>query len=165
MLTSHIYLAVFHSWHRGSRAGCAGSGNGFDMSGWPYDAGDDPAFYCARNMGANLTWGVCRPKVRNQIRPGDVVVFFSVRGSPENKAPFRYRFCAVATVERKVKHTRIWTRDELEPFRSYRNLLIRPLTVSTGGGNTMSRFRDRTTRIGCGASLDRMDSAKTTSRG
>ncbi len=127
MHTTDIYLAVFRSLHRASRVGCGGSEDGLDTASWPYDGGDDPSFYCARTVGANLTWGVCRQQVRNRISPGDVVVFFSVRGNREDRAPFRYRLCAVATVERKVSQTDIWTRAELKPFRSYRNLLIRRL--------------------------------------
>ena len=29
-------------------------------SGFPYDAGDDPAFFCACHHGGPITWGVCR---------------------------------------------------------------------------------------------------------
>jgi len=49
---------------------------------WPYDTGDDPAFFCFRrfaSQGGTLSWGICRPPVRNRLDPDDVVAFFGQR--------------------------------------------------------------------------------------
>lgn len=127
MHTTDTYLAVFRSLHRRDHAGCGASRNESDGESWPFDMGDDPSFFGARTVGASLTWGVCRQQARNRIRLGDIVVFFSVRGDPEDKAPFEYRLCAVATVGQKASQADIWTRPELEPYRRYSNLLIRPV--------------------------------------
>jgi hypothetical protein len=44
---------------------------------WPFDHGDDPSFRSSQRLRGRVTWGVCRQNVRNQLRPGDVVVFFA----------------------------------------------------------------------------------------
>jgi hypothetical protein len=92
---------------------------------WPYDVGDDPSFFCSKRDGGPLTWGICRPDVRNPIRPGDIVVFFSFREMKDAKET-EYRLCAVATVGNKVRMTDLWKHPELERFRRYDNLLIKP---------------------------------------
>ncbi len=97
-------------------------------SGWPYDLGDDPAFQSSEKRDSRgrivavdrISWGVCRPNVRNAIRPDDLVVFFSTG----RKAPFRYEFIGFATVERKIARDAIWLRKELVLYRCYRNLLV-----------------------------------------
>src|SRR5580704_9951883 len=65
---------------------------------WPYDYGDDPSFFCRRYLQGALTWGVCRADVRNQVKSGDVVVFFSFTKIEEHDV--EYRLSAIATVER-----------------------------------------------------------------
>jgi len=91
---------------------------------WPYDVGDDPSFFSHRFLGGNLTWGICRQQVRNSIRPGDIVVFFSFRQERESGV-VEYRLCAVATVERKVRQVDIFEDPGLRVYRRYLNLLIR----------------------------------------
>lgn len=92
---------------------------------FPYDMGDDPSFQSMRQEKGQLTWGVCRADVRNSIRVGDIVVFFSF-SAPEQVEPIEYRLCAVATVERKVSQAEIWRDRALKKYRKYANLLIRP---------------------------------------
>src|SRR5579872_7330550 len=81
-LMPKLWVAVYHSrepeepphsatvtaaaFHTGARSGT-----------FPYDAGDDPAFFSARFHDGPVTWGVCRHDVRSAIEPGDWVVFFS----------------------------------------------------------------------------------------
>jgi hypothetical protein len=90
-------------------------------SGWPYDLGDDPAFQASENPGRRITWGVCRPNVRNAIRADDVVVFLSTG----RRTPCQYQFVGFATVETKIRRDVIWLRKELSPYRDYQNLLIK----------------------------------------
>jgi hypothetical protein len=92
---------------------------------FPYDIGDDPAFFSARYHKAPVTWGVCRPDVRCKIRPDDWMIFFAAErdGSPTT----RYRFAAACRVERKISQQEIFACQVESVFRSYLNLLIRPL--------------------------------------
>jgi hypothetical protein len=95
---------------------------------WPYDSGDDPSFFCRRNLHGALTWGVCRADVRNQVNPGDVVVFFSFTKIKER---VEYRLSAIATVERKIRQSDIFTNTSYKKYSHYLNLLVRP-TDGTG---------------------------------
>lgn len=90
---------------------------------WPYDYGDDPAFFSREHHRANLTWGVCRPDVRTQCERDDVVVFFSFTNTGTGTD---YHLCAVATVESKITHSDIFNNPRFEVFRKYLNLLVRP---------------------------------------
>jgi len=97
-------------------------------STWPVDVGDDPAFECSRlhaQAGGRLSWGVCRPDLRNEIRPGDVVVFVAA-DRLRDRRPARYRLAGWGTAERLVSQVEVWQREDLAVFRKYRNLLIRP---------------------------------------
>jgi hypothetical protein len=93
--------------------------------GWPFDGGDDPAFRCSVKQRGPLTWGVCRPDVRNALREGDGVVYFAA-DRLSNRNPARYQFVGFATVEQRVTQTDIWKLPALAAFRRYGNLLIRP---------------------------------------
>jgi hypothetical protein len=131
-----IYLAPYHA--RGETKTTLPCGKGSirlsgEMSGdeWPYDIGDDPSFSCSKMSGGPLTWGICRPDVRNPIRLGDIVVFFSFREIKEAMET-EYRLCAVATVNKKVRMTDLWKHPELERFKSYDNLLIKPNSRAPG---------------------------------
>ena len=95
------------------------------LQDWPYDNGDDPSFYASREFGGQLSWGVCRQDVRNNLRRGDIVVFFSFRRFKET-GDSEYRLCAVATVGKKVSQTDIWHDRSLEIYRKHFNLLVRP---------------------------------------
>lgn len=92
---------------------------------WPYDNGDDPSFQVARKFGGKLTWGVCRPDVRNSLYEGDIVVFFSYSRHNAH-IDSNYRMCGLATVERKVSQTDIWQDPDLSYLQSHQNLLVRP---------------------------------------
>lgn len=92
---------------------------------WSYDSGDDPSFYAARKFGGQLSWGICRQDVRNRLGRGDIVVFFSFRKFKET-GDSEYRLCALVTVDRKVRQIDLWQDRNLEIYRKYFNLLIRP---------------------------------------
>jgi hypothetical protein len=95
--------------------------------GWPFDVGDDPAFRCSeryRGGGGALTWGVCRPDLRNAVLPGDTVVFFAAEATSAGRD---YRLSGWATVSRKVSQLDVWDVDALAVYRGYENLLVRPL--------------------------------------
>ncbi|MBZ5694715.1 MAG: hypothetical protein LAN36_05075 [Acidobacteriia bacterium] len=95
------------------------------LQDWPYDNGDDPSFYAMRKFRGQLSWGICRQDVRNRLRPGDIVVFFSFRKFKET-GDSEYRLCALATVDRKVSQIGLWQDQNLKIYRKYFNLLIRP---------------------------------------
>ncbi len=91
---------------------------------WPYDYGDDPSFFCRHTLNQTLTWGVCRADVRNQVNPGDVVVFFSF--TKIEKHDVEYRLSAIATVERKIRQSDIFMNPSYKKYSNYLNLLVRP---------------------------------------
>jgi hypothetical protein len=95
-------------------------------SGWPVDFGDDPSFE-ASSAGGRITWGVCRPNVRNVLKRDDVVIFFATSAV----APYDYEFVSYATVALRIGHDEVWTADDYSEFRRYRNLIIAP--DATGG--------------------------------
>jgi hypothetical protein len=92
---------------------------------WPVDVGDDPSCRHAASTGGVITWGVCRPDVRNELEAKDLVIFFAVDRLGDRR-PARYAWVGYATVARKVSQREIFERDELAPLRQYPNLLIRP---------------------------------------
>ena len=99
---------------------------------WLYDTGDDPAFFCFRRFvseGGSLSWGICRPPVRNGLVPGDVVAFFGLRERErerERDEGVQYYFSGYATLSRKVCQVDIWRDPGLAIYRRYLNLLVRP---------------------------------------
>jgi hypothetical protein len=102
--------------------------------GWPADVGDDPAFECSRqraHAGAQLSWGVCRPDLRNTITTGDVVVFIAADRLSDRPSA-RYKLAGWATAERAVSQLDVWQHEELAVYRHYRNLLIRPADDGSG---------------------------------
>ena len=134
---TQIYFAPFHAASGASGDSPCGSrtarfNTALARQDWPYDIGDDPSFYSSRTFGGPLTWGICRQDVRNSLRVGDIVVFFSFR-KIEGSGESEYRLCAVATVEQKVSQLDLWSSDEeLSRLRSYFNLLVRPLKAANG---------------------------------
>jgi hypothetical protein len=93
---------------------------------WLYDTGDDPSFFCFRHLvaeGGSLSWGICRPDVRNRLEPDDVVAFFGFR---EKEWGIEYYFSAYATVWRKLCPTDIWRDPGPAVYQHYLNLLVRP---------------------------------------
>jgi hypothetical protein len=126
--TTSIYLVCFHSGKPKDLTGSSGQYCNVDSAilkdEWPYDNGDDPSFYVAR-QGGRLTWGVCRQDLRNAIARGSIVVFFSFTPLVNDKT--LYRLCAVATVDDKVDHRAINRDRRLSTFRRlYINGLIIP---------------------------------------
>jgi hypothetical protein len=102
--------------------------------GWPVDVGDDPAFECSgrwARTGARLSWGVCRPDLRNTIAAGDVMVFIAADRMSDRR-PARYQLAGWATAERIVSQLDIWQHEELAVYGHYRNLLIRPAEDGRG---------------------------------
>lgn len=91
---------------------------------WPYDNGDDPSFFVAKK-GGPLTWGVCRPDVRNSIPVGSIAAFFSYTPMEGNNV--LYRLCAVTTVLSKQDVMALHRDERFTGFRNlYINALIRP---------------------------------------
>src|ERR1039458_8410568 len=126
--TVNIFIACFHSQPGRSLNGCSGQYKTVEkaIQGqlWPYDNGDDPSFFVARNHDGPLTWGVCRPNVRSALAEGDIVVFISYTKMPARK--FAYRFCSVATVSAKRDH-RYLDEDARVSGKPYINRLIRAI--------------------------------------
>jgi hypothetical protein len=81
-------------------------------------------------FGGRLSWGVCRPDLRNKVVPGDVVVFVAA-DRLRDRPRARYRIAGWGTVERLVSQVEVWKREDLAVFRRYRNLLIRPSADKT----------------------------------
>lgn len=134
MAVTRVYVAPFHATASDSSNSPCGSiiaafKKAVKLQGWPYDNGDDPSFYAMRKFGGQLSWGICRQDVRNRLRPGDIVVFFSFRKF-EGTGDSEYRLCAFARVERKVRQTDLWRDANLRTFSRYFNLLIRPSSFS-----------------------------------
>lgn len=127
---TNMYLVCYHSARPSTVKGTGGQfrvvEEAIERNEWPYDNGDDPSFYVARR-GGPLTWGVCRQDLRNAIKIGSIVVFFSF--TPLKAGEISYRLSAVATVTQKVDHRAIHRNPYLKPFRrTYINNLIRPDT-------------------------------------
>jgi hypothetical protein len=130
MASRRIYFAPFHATSDDSSMSPCGLTiaafkKAVKRQNWPYDNGDDPSFYAVRKFGGQLSWGICRQDVRNRLRCGDIVVFFSFRKFRES-GDSEYRLCALATVDRKVSQSDIWQDNTLKTYRKYFNLLIRP---------------------------------------
>jgi hypothetical protein len=81
-------------------------------------------------FGGRLSWGVCRPDLRNKITPGDVVVFVAADRLRDHR-PARYRLAGWGTADQFVSQVEVWQREDLAVFRRYRNLLIRPSADKT----------------------------------
>jgi hypothetical protein len=122
---TRIYMTPFHS-----EASQTASNIMMEEGRWPYDNGDDPSFCAMRKHAGQLTWGVCRQDIRNKISEGDIVLFFSF--CKYSNGISEYRFCCIATVERKVSQADIWQRKELTAYRKYCNLLIQPPRLEGG---------------------------------
>jgi hypothetical protein len=91
---------------------------------FPYDIGDDPAFFSASHLSGPVTWGVCRPDVRSAIGTGDWIVFFS--NQRDLQYITHYRLVAALCVEEKLRHTSLFEPSGNQMYRDYLNLLIRP---------------------------------------
>jgi hypothetical protein len=135
--STRIYIAPYHAAKDDSSGSPCGSTirafkNTVAQGDWPLDYGDDPSFYMTRKFGVQLSWGVCRTDVRNQLKEGDVVVFFSYLKF-EDGGDSEYRLCSLATVESRVSQTEIWEDPKLRRFRKHFNLLIRPVRSKRGG--------------------------------
>ena len=134
---TRVYIAPYHA-TQGTSPGspCGSAVAAFKkivaLGDWPFDYGDDPSFYAMKKFKSPLTWGVCRPDVRNGLSEGDIVVFFSYLKFKET-GDSQYRLSAVATVERTVRRTDIWQDPGLRRFKNYFNLLIRPAKSKRDG--------------------------------
>ncbi len=122
-----VYLVPYHSepgLHLGGSTGqFAIVEKAIDSGDWHYDNGDDPSFYVARKGGL-LTWGVCRQDVRNAIKRGSIVVFFSYTSHAKK---VRYRLSAVATVADTVDRRIVFSDSRFQKHTDlYLNVLIKP---------------------------------------
>lgn len=97
-----------------------------EAGGFPYDIGDDPAFFSARCHNGPVTWGVCRADVRSKIQIGDWIAFLSFEQDRQDNTATRYRFVAALCVEDKLRHTALFDKSVNHLYRRYLNLLIRP---------------------------------------
>jgi len=134
--TVRIYIAPYHAAKEDSPSTPCGSPivafrKTVALGDWPYDYGDDPSFYAMRKFKAPLSWGVCRPDVRNQLCTGHIVVFFSY-AKYKDTGDSEYSLCALATVERTVSQTQLWENPKLRKFTKYFNLLIKPQGPARG---------------------------------
>lgn len=62
------------------------------------DWGDDPSFFCAEALLGDVRlagWGVCRRDVRSRLEPGDMIVFFCAKPTPETWEYFYIGFGSV----------------------------------------------------------------------
>jgi hypothetical protein len=92
-----------------------------------YDWGDDPAFFSATELFGDpryASWGVCRPNVRRQLTPGDLVIFFCGRQSSSTAGFWDYFYLGFGTVREAVERRRIWEDDKYIVHRSFFNLLV-----------------------------------------
>ena len=123
----NLYLAVYlvdsPPFDRGASSAGRQLWEAISVGEWPYDIGDDPSFFAARD-GGPVTWGVCRPDVRGSIRVGDVVAFVAAdrRRHPDE---IDYKFCAALTVERLISYADIFGPHDAG-FQEYLNLVARP---------------------------------------
>lgn len=121
-------------------------------SDFPYDVGDDPSFFASSYNHGPVTWGICRPDVRCDIKVGDWVAFFSAEHSQESLATTRYRFVGAHCVQGKLAHTSLFAAGL--PFGDYLNLLVRPLGAGwehyEPGLRTSQWHKDWLWRIICG---------------
>jgi hypothetical protein len=115
-------------------------------SGFPYDVGDDPAFFSAQYHDGPITWGVCRPDVRCRIRKDDGIVFFAEQKDSQDTKTTNYRFVAALRVADKMQHTAL---SKHPLFSQYLNLLIRPCGVGWEHHEPMSNHRDWLWKVTC----------------
>jgi hypothetical protein len=125
---TRVYLLCFHSQKPASLEGSSRQFLVVEQAIrdglWPYDNGDDPAFYVARK-GGPLTWGVCRQEVRNSIPSGSIAVFFSFTEMAGGDV--LYRLCAVTTVIDRVDVRALHREDRFARVKGlYINSVIRP---------------------------------------
>jgi hypothetical protein len=114
--------------------------------------GDDPSFFASFYNHGPVTWGVCRPDVRCNIKVGDWVAFFSAEHPYESLAATHYRFVGAYCVHGKLAHTSLFAPGL--PFGNYLNLLVRPLGAGwehyEPGLRTSQWHEDWLWRILCG---------------
>jgi hypothetical protein len=123
-----VYLICYHSQKpaslRGAERQFLAVERAINDGIWPYDNGDDPSFFVARE-GGPLTWGVCRQEVRNSIRVGSIVAFFSF--TPIREGQVLYRLSAVTTVLEKQDVRAVYRDKQFAAFRDhFINALMRP---------------------------------------
>lgn len=93
------------------------------------DWADDPSFFCAQEILGDVrrsSWGVCRRDVRNQLRPGDLVVFFCGKQNFNELKEWKYYFIGYGTVKETISRERIWEDKSYSQYCSFFNILARP---------------------------------------
>jgi hypothetical protein len=88
------------------------------------DTGDDPSFLARsifRNSDGRLSWGICRPDVRNLIAIDDWAIFIAFETLPNGEG--KYYLKAVCQVESKIS---MWdvVESNITPYSRYGNLLL-----------------------------------------
>jgi hypothetical protein len=115
-------------------------------SAFPYDVGDDPAFFSAKYHNGPITWGVCRTDVRCHVRKYDGVVFFAEQKDIHDARMTRYRFAAALRVADKMQHTAL---SKHALFSQYLNLVIRPCGLGWQHHEPVSKHRDWLWKVTC----------------
>jgi hypothetical protein len=93
------------------------------------DWADDPSFFCAQEMMGDIrqaSWGICRRDVRNQLHPGDLVVFFCGKQNLQELKEWKYYFVGFGTVKETLSREEIWQNDKFFPYRDFYNILAHP---------------------------------------
>ena len=116
------------------------------VSTFPYDTGDDPAFFSAKYHNGPFTWGVCRLDVRCRIRNNDGIVFFAEQKDSLDPKTTYYRFAAALRVAEKMKHTAL---SKHPLFSQYLNLVIRPCGNGWQHHEPVSKHRDWLWKVTC----------------
>lgn len=81
-----------------------------------YDWGDDPSIYCSKIFKGKVTWGVCRPNVRQQLDTGDVIIFFHVNDRT-------YFYFGYGIVGSTITYRDLWGNPEFVLYRKYFNVI------------------------------------------
>lgn len=95
-----------------------------------YDIGDDPSFFSAFRLDGAVTWGVCRGRLRNSLRVGDVMTFFVAEELADRSITYSFRGFGV--VEKKISQVTLWQDHSFSEYQRYLNLLIRPSNENSG---------------------------------
>jgi len=93
------------------------------------DWGDDPAFFSANYFLGDLglaTWGVCRARLRSNLRRGDFVVFFCAKPNPVAKPRCTYYFVGVGTITDVISREQLLSEHQYSQYRPFLNVLVKP---------------------------------------
>ncbi|MDO6435756.1 hypothetical protein Q4E93_34395 [Flavitalea sp. BT771] len=114
-----------------------------------YDWGDDPSFFQATHRLGDprlASWGVCRWEVRQQLQPGDLVIFICGYEGPE-KQSWEYYYIGHGTVLHTLQREGIFQNDQFAAYRPFFNMISTwergQVTQGEAFGDTHGHFIDR----------------------